>query len=157
MYSTLRTTLLLIVVLLISACSTASKTEIPAAPTSPTLYSAEAIVEAFYSDYLNYFEDPATGSFRNPLADRMYANRAYLTQDLINTIDSIIASFDDMGAYDPILCAQNIPDYITFGQPIINAGKATFMIETSFDSHYFFVHLNKEADGWKIDTISCNH
>ena len=155
MYSTLRTTLILIIVLLTSACSTTSKTEIQSTSTSATLYSAEAIVEAFYSDYLSYFEDPATGSFRNPLADRMYANHAYFSQDLINTIDTIIASFDEAGAYDPILCAQNIPDYITFGQPIINAGKATFMIETNFESHYFFVHLNKEADGWKINTINC--
>ena len=144
MNSILRRTLILIVVLFTSACSTARKAEIQSSSTSSTLFSAEAVVEGFYSDYLNYFQDAVSGSFRNPLADRMYANHAFFSQDLINTIDTIIASFDEAGAYDPILCAQNIPDYVTFGQPIISGGKVTFMIETNFENHFFFVHLIKE-------------
>jgi hypothetical protein len=67
-----------------------------------------------------------------------------------------VASFSEGGAYDPILCAQNIPDYITFDKPYIRAGYATFMIETSFEDHSFFVHLEKESDGWKTSTINCD-
>lgn len=118
--------------------------------------SPEAVVENFYADYLSYFEDPETGDFRSPLSDRMYADRNYLTQDLIDEIDGIVASFSEGGAYDPILCAQNIPDYITFDKPYIRAGYATFMIETSFEDHSFFVHLEKESDGWKTSTINCD-
>jgi hypothetical protein len=118
--------------------------------------SPDAVVENFYSDYLSYFEDPESGDFRNPLKDRMYANRSYLTQELIDEIDSTVASFSEMAAYDPILCGQNIPDYITFDTPYVSAGRVMFMIEDNFEDHYFFVHLEKESDGWKIDTINCD-
>lgn len=118
--------------------------------------SPDAVVENFYSDYLGYFEDPESGDFRNPLKDRMYANRSYFTQDLIDEIDNTVASFSDMAAYDPILCGQSIPDYITFDTPYVSAGRVMFMIKDSFEDHYFFVHLEKESDGWKIDTINCD-
>ncbi|NMC46704.1 MAG: hypothetical protein GYA52_07700 [Chloroflexi bacterium] len=117
--------------------------------------SAEAAMESFFSDYLDYFEDPDTGAFRNPLVDRVFANRHYVTRDFIDEIDEIIAAFDSGGAYDPIVCGQAVPDYITFDDPLVGPGMVTYMIKTNFEDQYFFVHLVKEADGWKINTISC--
>ncbi len=140
------------VLLLSTACSAQSKT----ADAITTLSSPDAVVENFYSEYLSYFEDPETGNFRDPLSARMYANRSYFTQDLIDDIDNVVASFSTGGAYDPILCAQDIPDYITFDTPYVSDGQIMFMIEDNFEDHYFFVHLKQESDGWKIDTINCN-
>lgn len=140
------------VLLLSTACSARSKT----VDATTTLSSPDAVVESFYSDYLSYFEDPETGNFRDPLSDRMYANRSYFTQELIDEIDGVVASFSDMAAYDPILCGQNIPDFITFDTPYVGAGSIMFMIEDSFEDHYFFVHLKQESDGWKIGTINCD-
>jgi len=117
--------------------------------------SAEAAMEGFFSDYLDYFEDPDTGAFRNPLADRVFANRHYVTQDFIDKIDETIASFDSGGAYDPIVCGQDVPDYITFDDPLVSPGMVTYMIKTNFEDQYFFVHLAKEVDGWKINSINC--
>ncbi len=138
--------------LLCTACSTQSRTMDAAS----TINSPDAVAENFYSEYLSYFEDPETGDFRDPLSDRIYANRSYFTQELIDEIDGIVASFSTGGAYDPVLCAQNIPDYITFDTPYVSAGRVMFMIEDNFEDHYFFVHLEKENDGWKIDTINCD-
>jgi hypothetical protein len=138
--------------LLSAGCNTQSKTADAATTTS----SPDAVVENFYSDYLSYFEDPETGGFRDPLSARMYANRNYFTQELIDEIDGIVASFSEGGAYDPILCAQNIPETITFDTPYVGAGSIMFMIEDNFEDHYFFVHLEKESDGWKIGTINCD-
>jgi hypothetical protein len=140
------------ILLLSVACSARSKT----VDAATVLSSPDAVVENFYSDYLSYFEDPETGDFRDPLSDRMYANRSYFTQELIDETDGIVASFSEGGAYDPILCGQNIPDFITFDTPYVGAGSIMFMIEDSFEDHYFFVHLEKESDGWKIDTINCD-
>ncbi len=140
------------VFLLSAGCSAQSK----AVNTGSEVSSPDAVVENFYSEYLSYFEDPETGDFRDPLSDRIYANRSYFTQELIDEIDGIVASFNTGGAYDPILCAQNIPDYITFDTPYVSAGRVMFMIEDNFEDHYFFVHLEKENDGWKIDTINCD-
>jgi len=143
--------------LAIAGCSKSSDpitaTTAGASPTSPL--SAEAAMESFFSDYLDYFEDPDTGAFRNPLADRVFANRHYVSQDFIDKIDKTIASFDSGGAYDPIVCGQAVPDYITFDDPLVSPGMVTYMIKTNFEDQYFFVHLVKEADGWKINTISC--
>jgi len=152
--------LLLLTAAFLLATSGCSKSSNQAATTTNdqsnnSTLSAEAAMESFFSDYLDYFEDPDTGAFRNPLADRVFTNRHYVTQYFIDQIDDTIASFNTGGAYDPIVCGQSVPDYITFNDPLVSPGMVTYMIKTNFEAQYFFVHLVKEADGWKINTINC--
>jgi hypothetical protein len=143
-------------VVLFLVLSTACNSKANAADTTATTSSPAAVVTNFYSEYLSYFEDPETNAFRSPLASRIYANRNYFTQESIDKIDGIMASFSGGGAYDPILCAQNIPEYITFDTPYVSAGRVMFMIGDNFEDHHFSVHLTKESDGWKIDAINCD-
>ncbi len=142
----------ILVCLLGVGCSVKTTTT---ATSNTEIQSPEAVLINFYSDYLSYFTDPKTGDFRDPLADRIYDNRTYLTQNLIDTIDSTIASFT-VGAYDPILCGQSTPDFIIPGDAYVMTGRVMYYVKDSFETHSFFVYLEKESDGWKIDKIDCN-
>jgi hypothetical protein len=104
-------TLILLVVLMvgISGCNSqgapvAEPTAVPASDTSAQepLLEPEAVTQAFFDWYLLYSKSG------NTLVDRAYHDSPYLTADLVNQVDEIIADFGQ-GGYDPFLCAQDIP------------------------------------------------
>ena len=65
----------------------------------------EAVVEAFYTWYLDYIGSGE--NLRNPLVDRAYRESDLLTERLIARLDEELDA--DFIHADPILCAQDIP------------------------------------------------
>jgi hypothetical protein len=63
---------------------------------------------AFYTWYLGYIGDRATGDFRNPLVDEAYHDQPLLSESWIKSVDETLAGFD-RGGFDPFLMAQDIP------------------------------------------------
>ena len=105
----------------------------------------EVIVKDFYNGYIQYDG--------NPLVDKAYQSNAFLSDDFIVFLDE----FTSEGMmYDPILCAQDIPQSITVGDPIPSGDRVTVPVKTSFEGHHFEVEL-KQVDGeWKIDNVRCS-
>jgi hypothetical protein len=137
-------------VFLAAGCSSQAQAAAPqTVETTP-----DEVVTEFYADYLAYSGDPASGDFRNPMVDRMYAERSDLTDEFITQIDELLASFDGAG-YDPLLCAQAIPESITTAEATINGDEAVVHVTTSFIDHSLDVELIKMDGGWKINNIRC--
>jgi hypothetical protein len=105
----------------------------------------EAVVQKFYDWYLDYEQ--------NPLVDKAYQSSKYLTEDFIGKLDSITSG--NIIA-DPILCAQDLPEYITPGKATINDDKSSVPVTTSFEGHGFDVVLSLENGDWLIDDVVCH-
>jgi hypothetical protein len=112
------------------------------------------VAEAFYKWYLAYIGDPATESFRNPMADRAYRESELLTGRFVRQIDELLASFDGAG-YDPFLCAQAIPQSLSAEELVLDGDTAEVEVTTSFIGHRFRVDLVSQDGVWKIDDIRC--
>lgn len=139
----------LVFVLAAAGCSSLAKAATPEITLAP-----EQVVADFYADYLAYIGDPASDTFRNPMVDRMYAERRDLTPEFIAQIDELLASFDGAG-YDPFLCAQAIPETITTAGADIDGENASVGVTTSFSDHSLTVELVNVDGEWKIDDILC--
>lgn len=105
----------------------------------------EQVVQTFYNWYIHY---PG-----NPLADKaFYGFGMYLTQDLIEETVEIVAGFE-MGGYDPILLAQDLPTDITVQEAEVRGDDATVRVDTSWDGHALTLRLVRDGSLWKIDGI----
>ena len=148
--------LLVLVVVMLSGCGVATPMPSEAATLDK---SPESTVEAFYRWYTHY-----NG---NVMVDEAYRDHASLTPDVVQKVDDIVASFTH-GAYDPFLCAQDIPqafevDAATVdGDSIASATAATLTAhgvwnpDTEYESRNdIFVKLSKINGVWKIADISC--
>lgn len=114
------------------------------------------VTESFYSWYLaNLGYDPETGDFRVP-SEADYAARPEASAELLARRAEIIASFAESpgGGYDPLLCAQDVPE--SFSAELMEAGdgSALVKVETSFVGHTFGVRL-QEAETWQIVEVLC--
>lgn len=108
--------------------------------------SPEEVVESFYNWYIEY-----PGS---PLANRGYAESLYLSEKMVVRLDELIASFEG-GGYDPILCAQDLPNEIFVREATVSENTAEVPIESSFQGHSIVVNLVLRNGEWKIDGTSC--
>jgi hypothetical protein len=113
---------------------------------APASASPDEVVDAFYRWYLGY---PG-----NAMVDRAYRDSEYLSENFKVKVDGILDSFS-MGGYDPFLCAQDIPDSIAVGEPMLSGDTASVSVSTSFEGHSFDLVLNRAQDGWKINAINC--
>jgi hypothetical protein len=114
----------------------------------------QSVVEGFYQWYLDYIGDRASGHFRNPLVDRAYQSSEHLTPEFVQKVDGIIASFD-RAAYDPFLCAQDIPSQMLAGEADVIGDTATVTVHTDFVNHEFKVELVQVDGEWKISDVVC--
>ncbi|MBD3208544.1 MAG: hypothetical protein GF370_03770, partial [Candidatus Nealsonbacteria bacterium] len=87
------------------------------------------IVENFYSEWIAYSGEPPA---RSPITDRIYRNSEYVTDNLINKLDETIASFEQGGAYDPVLCAQDKPRSFSVKESTIEQQSAEVIVEENF-------------------------
>lgn len=97
-----------------------------------------------------------SGTRRNPLVDGAYESRPELSEAFIQKIRDTLASLDS-GGYDPILCAQDVPQ--SFGIPEMSMSspdQASVVIETSFTDHSFTVDLELIDGQWKIIDVVCS-
>ena len=111
------------------------------------------VVDAFYTDYLNYIGQPGSDSFRNPLQDGYYQSSDYLTKSFVEHVDEILA-----GGFpaDPFLCAQDIPASLESEGVLANGESASVVVRSSIDGHVFTVQLLRVDEGWKISSVSCS-
>lgn len=110
----------------------------------------EAVVDAFYSDYLSYFHASETEPTFPP--EGWYRDNALLTADFIAALDG----FADR--YDPLLCAQNIPTAFLVEDAELSEDEnaASVVVRTDFANyHAFEVALVQEDDAWLIDGVNC--
>jgi len=116
------------------------------------------VVASFYGWYLDHAGyDVESGTMRNPLVDRSYAAREELSPALVDEIDALLASFREGGAaYDPFLCAQDIPTEFTVSTSSISESAAEVRVETSFVGHSFRVMLEKTGGEWTITAVRCS-
>jgi len=119
-------------------------------PTNP-----EAVVEEFYTGYLDSFGDPANGTFRSPLADKEYQESVYLTPSFIGHVDEILAGFENQSGYDPFLCAQDVPQEVKADGVFYHGTQASVVMRTSFPNHFFSVDVYQSGDSWLIGNITC--
>jgi hypothetical protein len=120
-----------------------SETEAPVPPPAET-------VERFYNWYL-----ARARTAGSPLADGSYRETGFLTEELVQKIDALVASFEG-GAYDPFLCAQDVSERVDVGPAEGSAEEAGLTVRTSFEGHSFRVELQLVAGEWKISDVICS-
>jgi hypothetical protein len=130
------------------------RTEVsPPAPPA-TVTPAEAAVREFYTWYLAAMGERGSDDFRNPLEERFYHESPLLTDEFKAELDAIIDDFEN-GAYDPLLCAQDIPAEIVTAVPEMGNRTATVQVRTNFPDHTFTVELEGGNLGWRISGVNC--
>jgi hypothetical protein len=140
-------TLVALAALTLAACGPAPEAVAGAA-------GPEAVVEEYYAWYLDYIGDRASGEFRNPLVDRAYRDSELLTPAFVVSVDELLESFD-RSAYDPFLCAQDIPESISVSEATVSGEEASVVVETSFAGHSFEVELEMMGGEWLISDVVC--
>ncbi|MCZ7541999.1 MAG: YbjP/YqhG family protein [Anaerolineae bacterium] len=114
----------------------------------------EAVVEAFYTWYLNYIGSGE--DFRNPLVDRAYRASDLLSADFIAEMDEYFESVEFIPG-DPFLCAQDVPQSFAVEEARMLDEEAEVVVRTSFEGHALTVLLSQEAEDapWLIADIRC--
>jgi hypothetical protein len=115
----------------------------------------EEVAQAFYAWYLDYFGEPGTDNFHNPVSEKAYHDSPYLTPSFIGHVDEIVAGFQDRAAYDPFLCAQNIPQEVVPLDTFWHSGQASIVMRTNFPDHFITLDLQKVGEAWQISNITC--
>ena len=110
------------------------------------------VVEKFYGWYLDYIRfDPET--MQNPLVDGVYRDSPYLSADFIAEID---ATLEEGIRYDPILCAQDVPESVTVGDVDQGYETASMVANISFEGHSFTVEVERMDGLWQITDVTCS-
>jgi hypothetical protein len=113
----------------------------------------EEVVETFYAWYLGY---PG-----NAIVDGAHRSSAFLTEEFVEKVDGIVASFNQ-GGYDPFLCAQDIPGDLIFDEATVSGQEASVVVHqvwnvaTEHESvHDVAVELQMVNGRWVIADIIC--
>jgi hypothetical protein len=77
-----------------------------------------------------------------------------LNSDGIAYIADVVASFDGQGAFDPFICAQDMPSVFTAGVAEISGSQALVEVETDWGTR-MKVTLDITDGEWKISKIDC--
>lgn len=115
----------------------------------------EVVARDFYTWYLQAFGDIASGTFRSPLSDKTYHESEYLTPSFMEHVDEILEGFVNRSSYDPILCAQNIPEEVIPVGTFWHGEQVSVVMSTSFPGHFITLDLQRVGDEWKIGNITC--
>jgi hypothetical protein len=123
------------------------------APTAPISPDPDTVTQNYYNWYLDCTNQHLTGtSTGSKQVDCAFNKTGALTDSLVTTLQQAIM-------YDPILCAQNIPDKLTFDKSVITNGTATVMVHTIWGAGSpgnIQVGLQQLSNVWKINSIGCN-
>jgi len=113
----------------------------------------EQVVESFYDWYLGY---PG-----NALADGAYRSGGPLTEEFVEKVDAIVASFD-RGGYDPFLCAQDFPEDLVIDRATVSGNQARVIVHQSWNDGTEYgvvrsvaVELQQIGGWWMITDIIC--
>lgn len=122
--------------------------------------SPEAIAEGFYTDYLNCMDDVMSGR-EGPEEGCLnaYLGHDSLTQNLQTKTRVTIDQMTGPGGYDPLICAQNIPDggFTVTNANYPGATEADVVIRLAYGTDQLSVPVTLvlEGENWKIDVIDC--
>jgi hypothetical protein len=100
----------------------------------------DGLAKAFYTWYLAYVGDTATGELRNPLVDGAYRRSGFLSNAFSARVNEIVAGFE-RGGYDPFLLAQDVPTAVS--------------VDPGFLSDTVVVGLYFGPDSVKMIQVSC--
>ena len=125
--------------------------------------SPERVVESLYQWYIDYAGyDPETDTMNNPLIDGSYKTREEVAPGMVQRVEETTASFDGYGGYDPILCAQDIPQSFTVGEAVVSGESASVIVTeiwnpgTEYEwANTLTVRLSLMDGQWKIAEIIC--
>ncbi len=123
----------------------------------PQMKTPEAVVDAFYSWYLDYAHHKG-----NPIVEGVYHGSEYLSEACVQKVDNVIASFDGPG-HDPFLCAQDIPDIVTVEDAVVEGMSATVTAhgvwnagtESEFKNDIYLTLRQVDNGGWEITDVEC--
>jgi len=140
-----RTTLIffVLIMILLAGC-TAGQTE----------QDPKSLVNQFYSELLVYIGTPGQGEFHNPMSEYAYRSNPYLSPSFIKELDLLMEKEEGL-VYDPLLCAQDVPQYLTASEAAVEGEEAVVLMTSNFPEQRFTVHLQHSEKGWLIDTIDC--
>lgn len=117
----------------------------------------EAVVAAFYSDYVAAVGAGAARAEQNPLLDGTYRASPYLTPDFVTAVDAFVAEFGPYG-FDPILLATDPPDDFTLTVRSAASNRATVIMDRTWPGVEQWLPMAIElvnVDGrWLIDHVS---
>jgi len=125
---------------------------VTAEPAAASPMGPEAVVEAFYADYLGYIGEPGTESFRNPLVEGFYHESEFLTVSFRDHVDELL--LEGIHA-DPFLCAQDIPGWIDTDGVFYSEEGASVVVRTSLNQQVFTVNTMQADGSWLISSITC--
>lgn len=125
--------------------------------------SPEGVVESLYGWYIDYAGyDPETDTMNNPLVDGAYKTREEVAPEMVQRIEEAIAPFDGYSGYDPVLCAQDIPQSFTVGEAAVSGKSASVVVTEIWNAgtEYEFtsaltVRLSLMDGQWKIAEVIC--
>lgn len=117
--------------------------------TTPAL-SPEQTVRSFYSSWIEYQGEG------NPISDRIYRESDLASAAFTQKLDAIIDSFE-FGGYDPVLCAQDIPQNFEITMTSQDEKEALARVAQDFYGlpKFVMVELSKQSGRWQIDNIAC--
>jgi hypothetical protein len=118
----------------------------------PSEWTPEQVVADFYRWYLGQ---------GNLLSSRAYRSNEHLSEAFIRRVDETIASFH-RGAYDPFLCAQDIPRDMRLDPALVEEGQARvgvhglWNVGTQYETaNDVVIHLQRTRGRWQIVDIAC--
>ncbi len=118
-----------------------------AKPGTPSDSTPVQIVNDFYAWYLDYARTQG-----NPLINKAYHTNAVLSDGFVQKVDGIVEA---QAGFDPILCAQDIPEHVTVEEAVTTGDIARAIVQTSFEGHRFTVALQQTEGQWTISDVSC--
>lgn len=92
----------------------------------------------------------------NPIVDRIYQNNPHVSNEFSQKLDDIIDSFET-SAFDPVLCAQDIPSDITIVNTSTQENDAIITVNENFSGYNKLIEilLKKTGDTWLVNDIVC--
>lgn len=123
-----------------------------------TTATPEGTVQMFYAWYTNAIRQ----RFVDDTVDADFHSSDLLSDSFKQHLDEMRAEAEaadpQMGLhYDPLLCAQDVPYYVTPDPAWIDGETAVLIARTSFGGHVIVVDLQKTDAGWLISNVDCVH
>lgn len=135
--------------LLLMACAACTSPTVvsESAAAAPERPEPEEAIADFYAWYTHY---PG-----NPLVDGALSTSPMVTAGLVENVETILRSFDGRGGYDPVLCAQDIPNTFIVEVTDRSVDSASAVVRTEFESHEIYVGAVNVDGEWRIADVTC--
>lgn len=111
------------------------------------------VVKQFYLIFLSYMAWDGEDERPNFFVDQAYNGTPLLSDDFVAELDALRESRTIN--YDPIICAQDVPESIDVVEVEEKDGAAVVTVESSFEGHSFAVELEQDDEAWVITGITC--